>query len=378
MLYELLLLLGICALLGEIIFLWLWIGGEWKSQKKPIPSYSPKTCVIVPCKGTTNDFNENVKAICNQNYNHYSVVFVIDSKQDPAYTSLQDLCKTTTNSTIKITDRNPTCSGKIAALLTGIKTAGDLDVYVFADSDIRPHSEWLRYLVSYLNQDTIGVTTGYRWYFPSDFKSSLLSTWNLAGISFLGHPRLNYTWGGSTAIKKHLFDTLDIKQQWAQGFSDDLILTKCVKNAGYMVKFIPQCIVESYDDAKIRTFLQWGTTQYTWVKWYYPSLWFLSCIGLVGLKVVTLLGIVLISVGLLLPGLIMVSTIVFEICFGLLGFRQCKKIMIYPPQRIGTSLKYGLIMPLVFFLISYNFITSFFKKTIVWKDQCYKKKDIHL
>jgi hypothetical protein len=378
MLYTLFLLIGICALIGESIVLWLWIGSEWNCTTKQIPSYAPKTCVIVPCKGSTNEFNENVKALCNQNYDHYSVIFVIDSKHDPAYSLLRKLIKATPNAKIKIADWYPTCSGKIAALLTGIKTARDVEVYVFADSDMRPHVEWLRYLVSPLNQKLIGATTGYRWYFPTDLKSSILSTWNLAGISFLSHPRFNYTWGGSTAIKKHLYDELKIKDKWTQGFSDDLILSKCVKNAGYMIQFIPPCIVESYDDTKIRILLQWGTNQYTWVKWYYPSIWILSCIGLVGLKLVTLLGIVLIVTGILVPGILMLLTIIFEIGFGILGYRKCTNTMLYPKERFGSSLRYGFIMPIVFFIISYNFIASLFKKTIIWNNRSYKKKDIQV
>ncbi len=376
MLYSLFLILGILAIMGEIVFLFLWISALWISKKDSFHSYSPKTCVIVPCKGVTKDFSKNIKAICYQNYKDYKIIFVIDSPKDPAYKILKDLLKKNLNVRLEIADFYDTCSGKIAALIKGIETAGDVDVYVFADSDIRPHRDWLRYLVSYLNEKKIGAATGFRWYFPHDLKSSLLSTWNLASISFLFHPMFNYTWGGSTAIKKQLFKELDIENKWKYGFSDDLILTKIVKNAGYKIKFIPKCIVESFDDADIHTFLRWGNIQFTWVKWYYPTIWIISFIGIVGLKILTILGLVLIISGFIIPGLLMLSTIFFEIIYGSLGFVICRKIMWYPKERFGFMLKYALLMPVAFFLISYNFLASLLKNSIIWKDRKYKKSDL--
>ena len=81
----------------------------------------------------------------------------------------------------------------------------------------------------------------------------------------------NYAWGGSTAIKKELFDKLNIIEEWKTGFSDDLILTNIVKKAGYKIKFIPKCVSESPVDDNVWKFIKWGTRQLTWIKWYYPS-----------------------------------------------------------------------------------------------------------
>jgi len=377
MLYLILLLLGILAISGEMMFIFFWISAKQISKKEKISFYAPKTCVIVPCKGVTKDFKNNIKAICNQNYKDYTIIFVTDSSTDPAYKKLKQFVNKNPKVSIEIVDSyDNKCSGKIAALLKGIQIAGEVDVYVFADSDIRPHKEWLRNLVYSLNTEKIGATTGFRWYFPHGFKSSLLSTWNLASISLLFNPILNYAWGGSTGIRRQLFRELDIETKWRYGFSDDLILTTTVKNAGYKIKFVPKCIVESFDDSDINTFIKWGNIQYTWVKWYYPSIWISSFIGLVGVKFLTLLGIILIITGFILPGLLMLSTILFEMIFGLLGFVICKKIMHYPAKRFGYAIKYALIMPIAFFFISYNFLASLFKNSIVWKRKTYRKSDL--
>jgi len=374
MLYLIFLVLGLLAVLGEIILIFLWIGAGWIHRKESLPSYFPKTCIIVPCKGISDDFRENIKAICNQNYKDYRIIFVIDSTEDPAYNELKQILGNN-KARIEIAEFIEGCSGKIAALIKGIRTSDDVDVYVFADSDIRPHKDWLRYLVSHLKEEKIGATTGFRWYFPNNLQSSLLSTWNLSSILFMFYKNFNFTWGGSTAIRKRLFEKLDIENIWKRGFSDDLILTKAVKQAGYEIEFVPKCILESFDDADIHTFLKWGSTQFTWVKWYYPSIWLMSFIGLVGLKFLTLLGFALIITGFIIPGILMISTIFFEMIFGWLGFITLRKTMWYPKKRYSYSLAYAIMMPLVFFLISYNFFASFLKKEIVWKDRKYLKSE---
>lgn len=373
MLYLIFLILGILAILGEIVLIFLWIGARWTHKKESLPSYFPKTSIIVPCKGISKDFRENIKAICNQNYKDYETIFVTDSTEDPAYNELKKLLNNNPKVRIEIAEFMEGCSGKIAALIKGIRTSDDLDVYVFADSDIRPHKDWLRYLVAHLREEKVGATTGFRWYFPNNLQSSLLSTWNLASVLFMFYYTLNYTWGGSTAIRKRIFEELDIENKWRYGFSDDLILTNAVKQAGYKIRFAPKCVVESFDDADIHTFFKWGTTQFTWIKWYYPSIWIMSFAGLVGLKLLTLLGVALLITGFTLPGLLMISTIFFEMIYGWQGFATLKKTMWYPKERHSFRLAYAIIMPVVFFLISYNFLASSFKKEIVWKERKYQK-----
>ena len=81
-------------------------------------------------------------------------------------------------------------------------------------------------------------------------------------------------------------------------------------------------------------------------------------------------------IGFLGPGLMMISTVLFEMIYGWLGFNICKKNMLYQEERYGSSIPYALIMPIAFFFISYNFFTSSLKKNIVWKGRTYQKSDL--
>jgi cellulose synthase/poly-beta-1,6-N-acetylglucosamine synthase-like glycosyltransferase len=40
------------------------------------------------------------------------------------------------------------------------------EVLVFVDSDARPAGDWLKSLVAPLQDETLGATTGYRWFVP--------------------------------------------------------------------------------------------------------------------------------------------------------------------------------------------------------------------
>jgi cellulose synthase/poly-beta-1,6-N-acetylglucosamine synthase-like glycosyltransferase len=372
MLYTISLMLGIIAILGEALMIFLWVGGRWRYRKKRHPTYFPKAHIVVPCKGTNRNFSENIQAICNQDYTDYKIVFVTDSAKDPAYKELKELISNYPKARIEISEFIEGSSGKISALIKGVKTADDTDVYVFADSDIRPHKDWLRYLVSYLNGDKIGATTGYRWYFPHDLTSLLISIWNSAAISTLFSHTLNYTWGGSTAISKKIFDELNIEKKWRKGLSDDLILSKAVKEAGYKIKFVPECIVESYGAESFREFIKWGTEQLTWVRWYYPSLLMQYFISVVGLKFLNFLGVFLLLIGFTLPGVLMISTIFLDM---IVGWQQHStfKIMCYPKERFGSTLAYLGITPIVYFLIAYNIISSLLIKEIEWGGRKYPK-----
>ena len=256
------------------------------------------------------------------------------------------------NAHVVITTPASGCSGKVAALLTGLESTTNAEVLVFADSDIKPDPHWLQNIIPPLQDETIGATTGYRWYFPSNWKTLLISAWNMTSIVFMFFPRYTFAWGGSTAIRKKVFDELNIKAKWKTAFSDDLVLTLTVKKAGYKIFLQPKCIIESPPETSIKSFIRWGTRQYTWVRWYYPLFWLGSFFGFIGVQIIIALGLLLLIFGYYLPGILLSSILLFEILYGWLGITILPKTMIYPKERYPSKIGYALMTPLVFLLIS--------------------------
>jgi len=119
--YLLFFILGIMTVFAEIAMLYAWISASFCFKKEKTPNYTPKTCVIVPCKGVEKNFKKNVSAIYNQEYENFKVIFVLDSKDDPAYKTLKEVFNKNSKISIVISAFIEGCSGKISALINGIK-----------------------------------------------------------------------------------------------------------------------------------------------------------------------------------------------------------------------------------------------------------------
>ena len=117
------------------------------------------------------------------------------------------------------------------------------EAFVFIDSDSRPPKEWLRHLVAPLEDPSIGAATGYRWFISRNetFASEMRNMWNASIASALGPNRkTNFCWGGATAIRREVFERLDIREKWRGTLSDDFTLTRAIKDEGLEIHFVPR------------------------------------------------------------------------------------------------------------------------------------------
>ena len=88
-------------------------------------------------------------------------------------------------------------------------------VIAFVDTDARPHSEWLRWLVAPLRDEPRGASSSYRWFVPltHNLASHIRSVWNASIASALGaNVEKNFCWGGSTAIRRDTFEAMKVFQ----------------------------------------------------------------------------------------------------------------------------------------------------------------------
>jgi len=148
MILEFLVILGCIWLIGGCCVVSLWIIVDTRTKKRIFPSYTPVVSIIVPCKGTDYGFQENISAFLTQEYPRYQALFVVESKDDPAYSALDQLTKNKPNAHLALTNPFSGCSAKVAALLTGLASTADAEVLVFGYSDMRPDTHWLQNLVA--------------------------------------------------------------------------------------------------------------------------------------------------------------------------------------------------------------------------------------
>ncbi|MGH9944688.1 MAG: glycosyltransferase [Pyrinomonadaceae bacterium] len=276
---------GIASFVSGLRFL-LYVRREMRRSPS---SYTPCASVFVPCRGLDQGLRENLRAVLSQRYPSYEVIFVADNADDPALGLIAEECATLAGKTgapqTRVVVAGPaTESGqKVHNLIAGVRVADPAsEVFIFVDTDARPHSDWLRALVAPLADEKIGAATGYRWFMPvtGGMASHLRSVWNASIASALGERvERNFCWGGSTAVRRETFARLDVAERWRGALSDDFTLTRVLREAKLPIHFVPQCLTATHEDCGFRELLEFTTRQIKITRVYAPPLWKLLLAG---------------------------------------------------------------------------------------------------
>ncbi|HYM39300.1 MAG TPA: glycosyltransferase family 2 protein [Thermoplasmata archaeon] len=237
-------------------------------------AYLPRAVVLLPVRGTDEGFDENVDALLSQEYPAYRLLVLADDPGDPGAQRALVAARNKPRVPVELVRSDPSgMGGKVNALRTALgHLAQEDEVVVFADADIRPARDWLRQLVQPLADVTVGASTGFRWYVPErpGFWSLVRSEWNAVSANVLFDDRRNYTWGGSSAIRRENLARLRLESRWKEVLSDDLIVTEAVRQAGLRIAYAPGSLVPTFEDADRATCLEWCTRQMTMATLYLP------------------------------------------------------------------------------------------------------------
>ena len=218
-------------------------------------------------------FDENIRSILGQSHPHFRVVFVVESDSDPAFAALFKLGA----QPVLVAGPARDCGQKVHNLSYAIQLLGNqADVYVFCDSDAHFPETWLETLTKPLEDKSITVASGYRWYVANRFHlpTLLRSAWNASVLGLLGGHKRNFAWGGSLAIRRETFDRLNILNgAWRGSVSDDYAITRAVQRAGSHVTFVPECLIPSHGECSFSELLEFSTRQIIITRVYHPALW---------------------------------------------------------------------------------------------------------
>ena len=271
---------GIQSLLGGIRF----AAYVRRETSLPLPDFQPLVSVIAPARGLEPGLAENLRTLLTQDYPQYEVIFVFDSGNDPALKIVEQLKKTSLVSVRTIIAGPATDSGQKVHNLRVAVTQVDpkTEVLVFVDSDARPENSWLKKLVAPLADETLGASSGYRWFVPQKggIASRLRGVWNASIASALGTDMTkNFCWGGSTAIRRTTFDRLNVSERWRGTVSDDFTITRVLKEANQPIHFTPHCLVPSVGDCDFKELFEFTTRQIKITRVYAPQLWLPLLLG---------------------------------------------------------------------------------------------------
>ncbi|MEM8739502.1 MAG: glycosyltransferase family 2 protein [Planctomycetota bacterium] len=252
-------------------------------------AYHPPAAVVVPCKGSDPELRRNVRGLLNQHYPEYRLVFVFESDHDPARVLIEDELAQHPDPAPAIDlitaglapdDTGQKVHNQLAALAFLDAAADASEAWVFADSDAVPGPGWLQKLVGPLvQQDRVGVTTGYRWLMPElraqrpRTASMFASVINSAVAMFIGHGELTQAWGGSMAVRADFARRHGLTDYLRGALSDDYQMTRMCRDAGKRVYFVHRCLVASPVHLTWPELFEFGRRQYLITRIHDPSLY---------------------------------------------------------------------------------------------------------
>lgn len=239
------------------------------------PTRWPKTAVVLCLRGPDPFLAATIRALLDQDYPDYDVKVVVDSRDDPAWSIVEQTLAETGASNVEIqtlAHRRDTCSLKCSSLLQAV---GSLDpayeVVALVDADTIPHRTWLRDLVAPLADPRVGVATGNRWYMPDriTWGSMVRYIWNSAAVVQMYWYRI--PWGGTLAIKTAALRKFDLDGHWGRAFCEDTMLFRVMRDVGLEVAFVPSLMMVNREGASLGGFFGWVSRQLLTARLYHPG-----------------------------------------------------------------------------------------------------------
>ncbi len=349
-------------------------------------AYTPHVCIIAPCKGLDPGFDQNIQALFDQDYPEYHIVFATATEDDPANAALQRIMQANPQVSARVVHAGIPCdrSEKVNNQLRALREIGDAQVLAFFDSDGRPDRGFLQRLVAPLRDEGVGATTGFRWYAPVEggFGSWLRSVWNAGGITFMANRDVNYTYGGAMALRRDTFDRIGIAEKWRKALSDDIMVTRALREAELPIHYVPSCMVLCEEDSTLSETIEWTSRQTVVARVYMPRFWWTSGLSLSLTFAMTCLGLVALlaaalgaePTGLLLAGgLLMLGPLVGTYLMGAMALRLVPRLL---PERQAEQLRrraalYFALTPIASLLLLWNTVRSAASRRIMWRGRCY-------
>jgi cellulose synthase/poly-beta-1,6-N-acetylglucosamine synthase-like glycosyltransferase len=346
-----------------------------RETSRPLPDFQPFVSVIAPGRGLEPGLIDNLRPLVAQDYAHYEVLFVFDALDDPAIKIVDELKSDATRTIIA----GPAIDSgqKVHNLRVAVNEVDpQSEVLVFVDTDARPAKDWLRKLVAPLADETLGASTGYRWFIPErgGIASRLRSVWNASVASALGSDTAkNFCWGGSTAIRRTTFTKLDVSSRWRGSVSDDFTITHVLKEAKLPIHFTPNCLVASVGDCDFRELIEFTTRQIKITRVYAHHLWLPLLLGSALFVIAFFGGLILIGVHPRSSAAYILPLIIFALgaAKSFIRFRAVSTVL--QTSRLDL-LAHILLWPFASLLYLYNAIVAGFSRRIKWRGITYELK----
>ncbi|MFK7851406.1 MAG: glycosyltransferase family 2 protein [Akkermansiaceae bacterium] len=227
-----------------------------------------QTVLIIAVKKISQTYERFLDFVLAQDYRNYRVVFVTESKSDPAYeVTLNRIAEHHGQPEAKIVVAGiaTDCAQKVHNLRAALLEVNDDDkIIAFADADLYGRCDWLACLTFPLNREQTDFTSGYRWFLPenSSFPNRFIATLGIAMESWIVPDWRMLLWGGSMAVRREIYDELNIYEKLDRCMNDDVRMTQLGHEAGKRMRYIRSAEAISPVNYSVTSLFEFGRRQY--------------------------------------------------------------------------------------------------------------------
>ena len=237
----------------------------------------PKVSMLVPVTGAAAGLATRLAQLLSQDYPDYQVVFATRDAADPATAIIRSLLPKFSGARHVVAGPARSCGQKNQNLLAAVQLVGRTpEILVFCDSNQEAEASWLKELVAPMVAGRGEVTSGYHHIIAAKPGGAALGRAISVLILYLtkGFRRLNQPWGGATAIRRSLFENLDLARLWAENIVDDVSLAGRLVRAGIPVVLSPGASLHTpLDRESLAGWQDWLVRQWLYLKFCMPATW---------------------------------------------------------------------------------------------------------
>jgi ceramide glucosyltransferase len=249
--------------------------------RQPAGAFTPPVSILKPLRGTDRQMYESFRSHCLQEYPQYEIVFGVNDANDEAVADVERLRREFPAHQIRLlVCPEPMGSNRKVSNLAQMMKAAQYEYIVVNDSDIRVEPDYLRRIVSPMEDTSTGmVTCLYRAEagrslasrmeavtIATDFAGGVLCAVELEG-------GLHFGLGSTLAFPRAAAEAIGGLEALVEYLADDHELGRMIADAGYKV-VLSEVVVETFLPeygwrAMFQHQLRWARTVRDLRKWGY-------------------------------------------------------------------------------------------------------------
>ena len=282
-----LLLLCVIALIVYAFSSWVsvtFFAQNAEARRSQSNSFRPGVSILKPVCGLDQGAYESWASFCQQNYDHYQIIFGVSDSDDPAIPAVRTLIQAFPETDIRLVVDSHTIGNNLkVSNLANLLPYVVHDLILISDSDIQVGSDYIASIVPPMESSHTGVVTClYRSKVHSfiaalealsistDFHATVLLARQLGWMKF--------AMGSSILIRRSVLDQIGSFAAIADYLADDFMLGNLTAQAGFAVELSDYVVSHTLETKTLLDLIQhqtrWNRCTRSANPWGYVGLFF--------------------------------------------------------------------------------------------------------